>query len=251
MRIKSILLSLSAIAAVGSSMANAAPLVYNGSFELTSNGGNKQLTQGTSTTVRDRTTLDGWSNTGSNTGDAGYNFVFQNDKVATSESVRQMYKYSSSADGGNLFASDAQYGPGTLYQTISGLTVGQQYVLSFEYAVAQQINYPYSNTNNYWQVGFGNSLASSTTQNTTKITIPNGGFSGWNTASMIFTATGTSQVLSFLAKGGTENAPPFMLLDGVSMEAKAAVPEPSTISLLLGGVGLVGFMARRRRNRKA
>jgi hypothetical protein len=38
-----------------------------------------------------------------------------------------------------------------------------------------------------------------------------------------------------------------MLLDNVSMQA--AVPEPSTLSLMLGGVGLAAFLARRRKSK--
>ena len=103
-----------------------------------------------------------------------------------------------------------------------------------------QVGFTGANNNNYWQVVLGN-----TSQNSSALSIANGGFSGWTTSTMTFTATSASEVLSFLAKGTTPGAPPFLLLDSVSLTA--AVPEPETWAMLLGGLGLVGFMARRRR----
>ena len=38
---------------------------------------------------------------------------------------------------------------------------------------------------------------------------------------------------------------------GYTLNTVSAVPEPSTIALMLGGLGLVGFMAARRRNQNA
>jgi hypothetical protein len=56
-------------------------------------------------------------------------------------------------------------------------------------------------------------------------------------------------MLSFLARGTAPGAPPFMLLDNVALNAE--VPEPATWTMLLSGLGLIGFMARRRRNAQA
>ena len=242
MRIKSILLSLSAIAALSAGAAHAsANLVSNGGFEATSNGTNKQLASSV-TTASNRTTVLDW--TSSNGNDGGYNFVLASSIANTWDSALwlngQNNAYSASANGGNFLASDQLYYPGTISQSISGLTVGKQYTLTFDYALAQQVGFTGVNADNYWQVGFGSSL-----QNTQQLTIASGGFSGWKDASMTFTATGTSEVLSFLAKGTPTGAPPFLLLDGVSMVS--AVPEPATWGMLLGGLGLVGFIARRRK----
>jgi hypothetical protein len=245
MRIKSILLSLSAIAALSASIAHASTnLVTNGNFEATTNGTNKQLASSV-TTAADRTTLTGW--TSSNGNDGGYNFVLSSALANTWDSAIWLKSenngYANSANGGNIFASDSQYYPGTLSQTITGLTAGTQYTLSFESALAQQVGFDGANSNNYWQVGFGNA-----TQNSTALSIASGGFSGWTTSTLNFTASGASQVLSFLAQG-SPGAPPFLLLDNVSLAA--AVPEPSTWGMLLVGIGMIGFMARRRATRQA
>ena len=74
---------------------------------------------------------------------------------------------------------------------------------------------------------------------------PQGGFSPWEAQTLPFTASSTSEVLSFLAVGTPSGAPPMVFLDGVDMEP--SVPEPSA-GLLLVGVGAViavGRVARR------
>jgi hypothetical protein len=241
MRLKSILLSLSATAALYSNVAAAVPLINNGDFELTTNGTNQQLSS-SATTAANRTTLTGW--TSSNGNDGGYNFVLDSDIITTRASAIALKSYAELTDHGNVFASDAVYYPGILSQVITGLTVGSSYVLDFDYALGQQAGFNGANVDNFWQVGFG-----STTQDSSLLSIGSGGFSGWETASMTFTATSASQLLSFLAKGSSPGAPPFMLLDNVSM--RSVVPEPSTVGLMLGGVGLVAFLARRRRKAQA
>jgi hypothetical protein len=56
-----------------------------------------------------------------------------------------------------------------------------------------------------------------------------------------FTATSSSEVLSFLAVGNVP-VPPFLLLDGVTMnDSTPPVPEPGTLPLLLSG--LMGSLA--------
>jgi hypothetical protein len=239
MRLKPILLSLFAVAMTSVTLADATPLIANGGFELTTNGNNKQLSSQI-VEADNRSTLSGW--TSSNGNDGGYNFVLDTGLITTSQSAIGLKDYDTRAGHGNVFASDALYWPGTLSQTVTGLTAGRDYVLSFDYAMGQQAGFDGANLNNYWQVGFGGA-----TLNTAMLTLENGGFTGWKTASMRFTATGASELLSFLAKGSTPGAPPFLLLDNVALDS--AVPEPSTLSLFLAGAGLVACLARRRGKR--
>ena len=81
---------------------------------------------------------------------------------------------------------------------------------------------------NFCEVGFGSASAT-----TSPLTIADNAFSGWKTATMAFTATSASEMLSFLARGIAPGAPPFMLLDNVALNAE--VPEPATWTLLIGG----------------
>lgn len=237
MRLKPVLLSLFAVAMTSVTLADATPLIANGGFELTTNGNNKQLSSHI-VEADNRSTLSGW--TSSNGNDGGYNFVLDTSLITTSQSAIGLKNYDAAAGHGNVFASDALYWPGTLSQTVTGLTAGRDYVLSFDYAMGQQAGFDGANVNNYWQVGFGG-----TTLDTAMLTLENGGFTGWKTASMRFTATGASELLSFLAKGSTPGAPPFLLLDNVALDS--AVPEPSGLSLFLAGAGLLACLARRRR----
>lgn len=248
---KSILLSLSTVAALNAGVAHAS-LIVNGGFEQTTNGTNKQLTNAASGTASNNTTLVGWTSQSLTNSGAGYNFVMN---LSQPNSGLSLYTsgngFKASPDGGNFFASDPAYGPGVLYQAVNGLVVGDLYTLTFSYALGQQSGYTGSNSD-YWKFGLGTTLAD-LNQQTNVLTISQGGFSGWQTASATFKATSTTEMLGFLAATSTPGAPPFMLLDGVSFDAAAktpaassAVPEPTTLSLLLGGLGLVGVMARRR-----
>jgi hypothetical protein len=151
-------------------------------------------------------------------------------------------------DGGNFVSLDGYSQNNTLSQTITGLTVGQQYTLSFNWAAAQDAtanNVPYSDQ---VDVSFGSSTQS--TANTGLLDY--GSFFAWTPVTMTFTADSTSDVLSFLADGTPYGGPPDVLLDNIQLTA-AAVPEPST--LVLSSIVTVGFIAvglhRRARAAKA
>ncbi|MGE3821402.1 MAG: PEP-CTERM sorting domain-containing protein [Isosphaeraceae bacterium] len=147
-----------------------------------------------------------------------------------------------SPDGGNFVGVDGDSTIASpLMQSVSGLTVGSQYTLSFYQAAAQQEGFSGATTEK-WQVTFGSESYDSTLMNT-----PNHGTVGWNAQSMVFTATATTQTLSFLAIGTPNGLPPFVLLDGVSLTPLNAVPEPSQLISATGLIGLIALGAIRRK----
>jgi hypothetical protein len=156
--------------------------------------------------------------------------------------------YVDSPLGGNFLADDGEdtY-TSAISQTISGLTIGHQYKLSFVWAGSQfedPSSAAYQGTvTSDWQVSLG-----SQTFTTNVASYAGQGFTGWMAQSFTYTATSTSEVLSFLAQGTPNGVPPTALLDGVSL---TAVPEPSTWAMMLAGFGVFGFAAYRRRRRVA
>jgi hypothetical protein len=132
-------------------------------------------------------------------------------------------------DGGTAFSS-------TIYQTITGLKVGDSYVLTFQQAAAQQIYYSGATTEQ-WQVTFGTKTDTSTVMNDASQSVV-----GWNGQSMFFIATSTSEVLTFLALGTPTNEPPVVLLADVAL---TEIPEPADFALL--GAGVLALVVLRRR----
>jgi hypothetical protein len=229
-----------AIALTVANVSHATNLVQNGGFEQTTLNGSYGI--GSLYSANNAT---GWTT-------SGYNFVYQS---GTADSTGADGEYgnmklwgpanganngltASSPSGGNFLAADGAYQTEAISQLISGLTIGQQYKVSFDWAGAQQYGYNGETTEN-WTVSLGNqSFTTATVDNA------NHGFTGWQSASYIFTATNATETLSFLAHGTPNGEPPFSLLDGVSM---AAVPEPASWAMMIVGFGAVGGAMRFRK----
>jgi hypothetical protein len=145
--------------------------------------------------------------------------------------------------GGNFLGLDGAFETGALTQTITGLTVGQMYVLKFYWAGGQQQSFTGATTEEI--------MASLGAQGFTTTATANGteGFSGWMQQSFYYTATATSETLSFLAIGTPSGQPPFSLLGGVDLEV---IPDFSNWMVFAGfGAVCVVFEAVRRRRRQA
>jgi len=143
--------------------------------------------------------------------------------------------------GGNYLASDPAFqNTGPISQTITGLTPGKTYALSFWWAGAQQAGFT-GQTTEGWDVSLGG-----TTDPTATVTVGSHGFSGWSEVTFDYTATSASEVLSFLATGGPGSSePPFALLGGVNL-TQTAPDATSTVTLLGLALSAMGFAARRR-----
>ena len=156
---------------------------------------------------------------------------------ATKESARRAASFGRRRNRGNFIAADGAYQTGPISQTVNGLTTGKSYTVSFYFAGAQQYGFTGATTEQ-WLVSLGSQqLATAVLSDTSH------GFTGWQYTSLTFTATATSEVLSFLAVGTPSGVPPFTLLDGVSM---VAAPEPGSAAMLVTGVLAIAFFARRR-----
>ena len=235
MKISNMLMVVAAFAGLTCFAAHATPvnLVTNGDFET--------LTKGVGQINGTYTTATGWTS-------SGYNFVFNGGNADTVGAKGQSGTVklwggnglTYSPAGGNFLGADGAYLVGAITQNITGLTVGQKYDLSFYWAGAQQSGFSGETTEN-WTVKLGNQSFTTAT-----VTDPSHGFTGWMQQTFTYTATSTSEILSFLATGTPSGEPPFSLLDGVKLTA-ADVPEPSSTALFLGGLVLLVAATRLRR----
>jgi hypothetical protein len=139
---------------------------------------------------------------------------------------------------GNFVALDGDFITEPLTQTITGLTAGDTYHLSFSYAFAQQTGYSGDTVQSLTETLGGQTFTSSS------VTLPSHGFSGWQTFNGNIVANASTETLSFLATGNLP-VPPFALVSNVSLTA--GVPEPAAWTMMIVGVGLVGGASRRRR----
>jgi hypothetical protein len=170
-----------------------------------------------------------------------------------------------SPNGGNYVIMDADsvHGyNGTIYQTATGLIVGRGYTLSFYQAAGQQTSNQGSATD-WWSVNIGGTVSGnnitggtnfgSQAQNSifwrdqSVLSTPDTPV--WQKISYAFTATATSELISFtsssLMSNTTTGVPPYLFLDGVVIS-----PEPGSIFLTALGV-IALLIARKRMVRRA
>jgi hypothetical protein len=161
--------------------------------------------------------------------------------------------------GGHFVALDGNnysQGDSSIYQTVTGLTPGKDYTLSFYWGGAQ-LAIRTGPTTETMKVTFGDQ-----TQSTPTVAEGTHYFSGWMESTMNFVAQSSSQVLTFQAIGTPSGSPPMLVLDGVSLTddgtvdapppTVAAVPEASTWALLLMGCAAIGgYGTSRRRSEKS
>jgi len=243
-------IGFSAVAVSTFAVSAQANLVFNGGFETNnSNGLGGQI-------GFNGVTVAGWSTT-------GFNFLFAPGTADTTGAFGadgQLYLWgpnngsfnglpTTSPDGGYFVAADGNYGSGPnagingrmtapITQTINLLIPGDVYTVSFYWAASQQYGFSGA-TDQHFTVGFGSS-----SQDTPTFNLPSHGFSGWMLQTFNFTADSTSDVLSFLAVSSVP-LPPFLLLDGVSVDGMST-PEPGSVFLMLSGLAVMGGMIARR-----
>lgn len=181
--------------------------------------------------------------------------------------------------GGNFVEADGNPDyEGSFSQTITGLTPGKTYTLSFYQAGSQQTTFANGTpTTERWIVSLGDNPLSlchncgavdpvygqtSTYYNTDPnasvaasqlMTTPSGGVTPWQYVSVNLTAHSSTELLSFLAwgdNGSTINLPPIAFLSGVnSPNVLPSVPEPASwVLITLGLTGLMLLKQRQHRN---
>ncbi|MGH8184882.1 MAG: hypothetical protein ACREPH_14595 [Rhodanobacteraceae bacterium] len=147
---------------------------------------------------------------------------------------------------GTFIALDGQSNLETwISQTVSGLTSGAKYTVSFWWASTQEMSRTGATTEQF-QVSLGGQSFLTGVNS-----IGTHGWAPWAHNSFTFTANSASEMLQFLSIGTPANEPPFALLSNVSMTQ--SVPEPPELALFGGGLlglGLMTVFARRRALRK-
>ncbi|WP_309605279.1 PEPxxWA-CTERM sorting domain-containing protein [Phenylobacterium sp.] len=241
--------AIAAVMAVSSSAHAAVNLVVNGGFETSSQ---KFAHEFGASWVYGQTLL-GWTSPSVK----AFNVWEPNGTVATTINARDRFNPTGSTvtgaqgqylwklppvpdpDGGAFVVLDGDTSAnGPLQQMINGLKIGKVYTLSFDWAVAQYKSRVGATTEKL-KVDFG-----ADTFTTAIVSNPSKDAQGWFTVTHRFTATSTSQLLSFLSIGTPLGLPPAALLDGVSL---TTVPEPTSWAMMILGFFGLGAVLRRRR----
>ena len=210
---------------LANSVAFAGPpnLVTNGSFEDFSN---LPLSQAGGTWGQ-FVTLNGWQSFGGDSFEIQLATDFQSN-LATG--IYPSFNPSSS-DGSAHYLEINANRLGDVGQTLQTV-VGQSYKVSFDYSGRSDSG---TANNSKAEVFWGGQLIATLNQE------PN---SGWQTYGYTLTASNTKTLLEFRSIGPTAKPSYGSYLDAVSV---TAVPEPESYAMMLAGLGLLGFMARRKK----
>lgn len=203
------------------------------------------------------TDVTGWVNESSG-GNLGYNFLYTGASSATSGATGDSGSVAlwpgtgptltaPPVGGPNFIAADGAFDAAAIQQTITGVLVGKTYAVSFYWAGAQQSGFT-GPTTEQWQVTLTDGT-NTTTKSTNVLPNASQGFTGWFFQTFVFTATNTTETLSFLSVGTpiSPSEPPFALLADVGF---AQTPEPGTLSLMIGGLGLMALGVVRSKKRR-
>ena len=218
-------------------------LVTNGNFNSGSYTDNHQFGSGSAvpTTQGGAQGVHGW------TGNDGYDLFFTSAAAATTQSAVSQYgggqedlwAATSSPAGGSFVALDGDPAVrGGISQQVKDLKTGDTYALTFSWGAGQLQSRSGATTEQIQASLGGQSFLTNVVSN------PSHGFTGWFTTTFDYTATASSELLSFLSLGTPSGLPPIATLDGVSM---VDVPEPGSVGLLALGLGFVGLCVMRRR----
>ena len=145
--------------------------------------------------------------------------------------------YWTSSDG-NRSVDLSGGGIGSVSQQLTGMTVGQEYTISFDLA-GNPAGGPLVKGLEVSVDAMGGGLF---TFNTTGATLSN---MGWITQTVTFIATASSATLTFLSQNNTSFGP---ALDNVSI---AATPIPGALLLFGSALGGMGFLGYRRKKQGA
>ena len=133
-------------------------------------------------------------------------------------------------DGVNFVELDTNHNS-LMYQDLA-TTAGQTYQVSFAYSPRTGVSADSNPISVYWEGNLVNTYTGTTSANT-----------DWTVYTLDLKATTNGSQLQFKAVGTDDSYGGS--LDKISVTA--AVPEPETYAMLLAGLGLVGFAARRKK----
>ena len=147
------------------------------------------------------------------------------------DSVDLINTYWAPASGSYSLDLSGNY-DGTISQSLATV-IGQKYVVSFDMAANPD---EHGDAEKFMQVGLSQQpIYSFSSLGYTHNSM------GWTTKAFSFVATATNSTLHFASLADSAGG---VALDNISV---TAVPEPETYAMLLAGLGLMGAIARRRR----